>query len=309
MTTDALLLEDETRRKNAIVSGLFSYTFWGFFPIYWKLLGRIPSVEILAHRMIWSCLFYLMIYAYGSVRSRSQTLSLRQQPLKQWSFAFLAAAVLSLNWGLYIYAVKSGQIVQGSLAYFINPLMNVAVGVVAFKEKFPRILKIACAFAAAGVLIQMAFAPQFPTIALSLAITFCAYGIVKKSLTIPPDISSALEGISGFLPALILAYYLRSQSHLEILPWEWLLLVGSGVVTGLPLLLFSAAAQRLPYSLMGMMQFIAPSLQFLVGIAMYGERLDTAGLLSFSLIWIGAGLYFWHLLRRTYGGNAKPSEK
>lgn len=297
MTVDALVLHDETRRKNAIVSGLLCYTFWGFFPIYWKFLGRIPSQEILAHRMIWSCLFYLGVYAYSSVRTRSEQ-TLWRQPLKQWLAALLAAAILSFNWGIYIYAVQSGQIVQGSLAYFINPLMNVAVGVIAFQEKFPRILKFACAFAAAGVLIQVGFAPAFPWIALSLAISFCAYGVVKKTLQIPPDISSAMEGISGALPAIAFALYFRSQSSIEVTSGEWLLLLGSGVVTGLPLFLFSIAAQRLPYSLLGMMQFIAPSLQFLVGILIYGEHLDSAGILSFALIWAGAGFYFWHLFLR-----------
>ncbi len=285
-----------SHEKKSVIAGLLSYMAWGLFPIYWKLLKNVPNVEILAHRMIWAFLFYFAIYAYRANKRGNFSLLLKQGT-KQWMAAGLAAAILTLNWAIYIYAVKSGQIVQGSLAYFINPLLNVAVGVLFFKESFPTILKISCFLAGIGVLIQVLFANSFPWISLSLALTFCTYGVIKKRLRTSADLSSTMEGFVSVFPALILAFYFRSHSEIVIAKHEWLLLVGSGVVTGLPLLLFSSAAQKLPYSLLGMMQFIAPSLQFLVGTAWYGETLDTAGMISFGLIWSGAGFYFWHMLK------------
>lgn len=287
----------ELQQKRALGAGLFSYVCWGFFPIYWKFLSRISATEILAHRMIWSCVFYLGIYSLSSWKQQTFR-QLFQQELSQWLAAGLAALVLAINWGIYIYAVNSGQIVQGSLAYFINPLMNVAVGVIFFKERFPTILKVALGFALAGVLVQVGFAPSFPWIALTLATTFCIYGVIKKTRLIPPDLSSAMEGLASLLPALCLAWFYRQESSYVIFTHEWLLLIGSGVVTGLPLFLFSMAAQALPYSLIGMMQFIAPSLQFLVGILIFGEKLSPSGFISFLLIWLGAGFYFFHLLRK-----------
>ncbi len=269
---------------------------WGFFPVYWKLLKNVPNVEILAHRMVWAFLFYFSVYAYRS-RKRGNFSLVFKQARRQWMAAGLAAGILTLNWGIYIYAVKSGQIVQGSLAYFINPLLNVAVGVLFFKERFPIILRISCFLAGIGVLIQVLFAQVFPWISLSLALSFCAYGVIKKRLKTSADLSSVMEGFVSFIPAIGLAIFFRTHSEIVFTNWEWILLVRSGVVTGLPLLHFSSAAQKLPYSLLGMMQFIAPSLQFLVGTMWYGEKLDTAGLISFGLIWCGAGFYFWYMLR------------
>lgn len=285
--------------QKALTAGLLSYVCWGFFPIYWKFLSRISATEILAHRMIWSCCFYLGVFGFAAWRKQDFNLrQIFQQKASQWAAASLAALVLALNWGIYIYAVNSGQIVQGSLAYFINPLMNVAVGVLFFKESLPPILKLALGFAFAGVLVQVAFASTFPWIALTLATSFCIYGVIKKTRLIPPDLSSAMEGLASLLPALVLAWFYRQGADYQILPHEWLLLIGSGIVTGLPLFLFSLAAQVLPYSLIGMMQFIAPSLQFLVGIFIFGERLEPSGIASFVLIWSGASLYFWHLYRK-----------
>ncbi len=285
-----------------MILGVLSYVCWGFFPLYWKLLHRLPAFEILAHRMIWSCVFYLLLFTVSSWQT-GQLKSLFTQPLQTWLKTLLAAGVLAINWGIYIYAVNSGQIVEGSLAYFINPLFNVAVGVLFFKEKLSGILRLALLFALVGVLVQVIFAPKFPWIALTLATSFCTYGVIKKTLRIAPDLSSAMEGLCGLLPALAIASVMRQQSELIVSGHEWAFLIGAGLVTGLPLFLFSHAAQKLPYSMMGMMQFIAPTLQFSVGVWVYGERLGWAGIISFALIWVGAGCYFWNLLRKM----AKPS--
>lgn len=263
--------------------------------MYWKLLKALPAVEILAHRIIWSFVFYSVVYAV--VRLRRRTAGPRVS-LRQVILSALAAALIALNWGTYIYGVNTGRVLDTSLAYFLNPLLSVGVGVVFFKEPFPWPLKLALVFAAAGIGIQMGMAQEFPWIALCLASTFCAYGVVKKVIGVEPSLGSAMEGAAGVLPAVVAAYYLRQQSHVELTLTYQMLLLGAGVVTGLPLYLFSIAAQSLPYSLLGMMQFVAPTLQFLVGFLVYHEPLNGTRLLAFVLIWIGVGFYLADRLSR-----------
>jgi chloramphenicol-sensitive protein RarD len=276
---------------------ILSYVFWGFFPIYWKFLKHIPSLEILSHRMIWSFVFYYFIFKISFPGKSLRTLL--AIPRRQWWLSGLAALLLAVNWGTYIYAVNSGKILQGSLAYFINPLLNVAVGVLFFKEAITTPLKIAFTLASVGVLLKATMSPDFPYISILLATTFCLYGVVKKKLSISPNESSVLEGIFGVLPGILVALLFmfspdRGHSHT---PTDWLLFIGSGVVTGLPLYWFSIGAQKIPYSLMGMFQFIAPSLQFMVGVWMYGEPMTTADWLAFGFIWGGAAFYIVDRLR------------
>ncbi len=267
---------------------LASFVFWGFFPIYWKLLTSVGALEILAHRMIWSLVFYLGLFL---VLTRGQIRTLFRESGRNWLLSTLSGLLLALNWGLYIYAVNSGHILEGSLAYFINPLLNVVVGVAFFRERMSSWMKSALLLATTGVMIQVLFASRFPWISLVLAITFCAYGAVKKILTVNPSQSSVMEGVFLFFPALFAAIYLRHQAAVPLTTGELLLLMGSGIVTGLPLYFFSAATQKLSYGLVGMLQFIAPSLQFLVGVFMYGERLEATTLVSFVFIWLGVAFY------------------
>ena len=267
---------------------LTSYFLWGFFPLYWRLLKAFSAVEILSHRVIWSFVFYTLVFLYVRYRRTSPPVPITPRQIR---LSILAAALISVNWGTYIYGVNSGRVLETSLAYFLNPLLSVGVGVIFFKEPFPWPLKLALTFAAAGILVQMGMATQFPWIALTLATSFCSYGVVKKIINVEPSLGSAMEGAAGLVPALIAACYLRGQSEVAITPYYAFLLMGSGVVTGLPLYLFSIAAQTLPYSLLGMMQFVAPTLQFMVGFLIYHEPLDSTRLLAFALIWIGVGFY------------------
>lgn len=279
--------------SSGLLWAFVSYALWGFFPVYWKLLISISSMEILAHRMFWSFIFYLMIFIGFSFR---QLPSLLKQSKRDWILSAIASVLLTLNWGIYIYAVNSNHILEGSLAYFINPLLNIVVGVAFFKESFPIMLKLAIFFAALGVLAKVAYSPSFPWISIVLAMTFCAYGVTKKLIKVPAQTSSVLEGTIGALPALIAIFYFQGKHAVEVPSSIWILLVMGGVVTGLPLFLFSYAAQRIPYSLMGMIQFIAPSLQFLVGIYIFHEGFSGLDLTSFGLIWIGVLFYLTNLV-------------
>lgn len=282
--------------QQGITAGVLSYLCWGFFPIYWKLLKSVTAFEILAHRIVWSCLFYFLLLVFIF---KIQPRKLFQQSLRSWIQSLAAALLLAVNWGLYIYAVNEGHILEGSLAYFINPLLNVLVGVVFFKENFPKPLKIAVFFAGLGVLWKVVSNVVFPWISLVLAITFCFYGVVKKSLKVEPSLSSVMEGMTLLIPAVIAMFYYRGNPSIQFGAKEWALLIFSGVVTGVPLFLFSFAAQKIPYSMMGVLQFIAPSLQFLVGYWMFSEPVDNANWMAFFLIWIGAGFYLYDRFRMT----------
>ena len=281
------------------------FVIWGTFPIYWKQLHHVPALEVLSHRMIWSFLFYLGIFQFSRLKHGATALKTNA---RDWKLATVSAALLIINWGVYIYAVNAGHILEGSLAYFINPLMSVALGVLVFKEDLPRLLKIAFALACAGVLVRIAYGQHFPWIALILATSFCIYGAVKKVTRTPATQSSLMEGLMGLAPSLIAAIYLRQTSDFTLTTSDWAYLVGSGVVTGLPLFLFAIAAQRLPLSLIGMLQFIGPTLQFLVGVYMYGETLTQADLFSFMLIWGGVGFYFADKLRRLASHTPEPQK-
>jgi chloramphenicol-sensitive protein RarD len=282
-----------TLPRKALWVGIASYALWGFFPVYWKLFRDISAGEILLHRLVWTLPFYLSLLAAGpGLRA------LAGATRRDWGASALASAVLSLNWGLYVYAVLSNRVVEGSLAYFLNPLLNVAVGVFVFREPFPWPLRLAVGLATAGVALRMAFADTFPWIALTLATSFCLYGVVKKKQSIPPALSSALEGLVGFVPALVLLLFVRSAASVALPLAQWLLCIGAGVVTGLPLFLFSYAAQRVPYSILGILQFVAPTLQFLVGVLLYREPFGRSDVVSFGLIWAGAACYVLERLSR-----------
>jgi chloramphenicol-sensitive protein RarD len=205
--------------------------------------------------------------------------------------SFLASSLLTVNWGIYIYAVNSGHILEGSLAYFINPILNVAIGVIFFKEKFPWPMRFAVLFASMGILYKISYIEGLPWISLTLAGTFGLYGVTKKLSKLPVRVSSALEGSFFFIPAILFAVYFNANHIGEVNAVDWMLLIGGGLVTGLPLFLFSFAAQRIPYSIMGILQFLAPSLQFLVGVFMFHEALSSSNLIAFALIWIAVACY------------------
>lgn len=273
-----------------------SYFFWGFFPIYWKLLKDRDSLEILAHRFIWAFVFYLIVFIYTQ---KDKFKMLKNLQARDIGLGFLSALLLGINWGFYIYAVNSGQILEGSLAYFLNPLLNVLIGVFFFNEKFSMPLKIATLFAAIGVMLKIYIHPTFPSVALILAITFCGYGVVKKLSTVPAGLSSVLEGAFGLLPAMAFLIATASEHLHTATTHHWILFIGSGVVTGLPLFLFSYGAQRVPYSVMGMMQFIAPTLQMLVGVFLFHEEFTKSHIFSFTFIWLGVAFYFYSQLSKT----------
>jgi chloramphenicol-sensitive protein RarD len=281
--------DDDHKDKSGLIAAIFSYLMWGIFPIYWRLLSDRAATEILSHRLIWSGLFYALL-AFAVMRVKWRLLL--ESPRREWWLSMAATLVLTLNWGIYIYAVNTGRIVEGSLAYFINPLLNVVVGVLLFGETLSKPMKVAIGLAAIGVIAKIVLVQEIPWIALTLATSFCIYGILKKKAKIPASMSSVQEGILGGILGLIILSWLNQDSPLPTVSISTLMLfIGSGLVTGLPLYLFSFAAQRVPYSLMGLIQFIAPSLQLIVGVAIYKEPFPLTQQISFGLIWLGVIFY------------------
>lgn len=280
-------MQPSINRKSLLIA-VSCYSFWGFFPLYWKWLTHIDAIETLMHRILWASAFYGIILLVkiamgGKIDSRATA--------RDWLIAIVAGLLMSVNWGVFIYAVNISKVLEASLAYFISPLLNVAVGVVLFREPFPRLLKFAFIMAMIGVSIQIFAGDSFPWIALTLAGSFCIYGALKKIITIPATRFSLMESIPLVIPALFGAIYFRSTSEQAFVMLDWWLLAGGGVVTGIPLLLFAIAAQRLPYSIMGMIQFLGPSIQFTLAVLFFHEEFTTSYMITFAFIWIGVGSY------------------
>lgn len=269
-----------------IVLGIITYLLWGFLPIYWKLLQHVPPDQILAHRIIWS---FLMLGFVILVRRQGKPFW-KKVSNRKVIMVFLAAAVLiGTNWLVYIWAVNAGFIVETSLGYFINPLVNVLLGVLILKEQIRPLQWLPIGLAAIGVLYLTVTYGSLPWISLVLAFSFGFYGLVKKTTSLQPVEGLTLETGILLLPALgwmLLANHNQTGVFLHTTLQTDLLLVGAGLATIIPLLLFASAVKQIPLSLIGILQYIAPTIQFLLGILVYGEPFSTSQLIGFSIIWV-----------------------
>jgi chloramphenicol-sensitive protein RarD len=279
---------EETR--DGVICALLAYLMWGVLPVYFKLVGAVAPLEVLAHRVIWAAPFGAVIIL--ARRQGTEVWRAMTSP-RMLAFLTISAAMIALNWLLYIVAVQRGQIFQASLGYYINPLMYVIVGVVFLGERLRRFQLVAVVLAAFAVTILTIIGGEIPWIALSLAILFTIYGVIRKRV--------AIGGMPGlFVETLVLlplamGYWLwlmntGMSDFSSSDPFLSFLLVLAGPITILPLLLFVLAARRLPLSLIGFLQFIAPTLQFVMGL-LYGEVLTMAHMLCFGLIWIAVAFF------------------
>lgn len=275
-----------TTVKSGTLYAVLAYLGWGFFPIYWKLLKHIPYLEILCHRVVWSFAFYSAVLFY----KKRKFFVYKPPGFVLTRNLVLGSVLLMMNWLMYIYAVNSNQIVESSLGYFINPLVNIALGVFFLNERLTTYQKVATIMAVTGVGIITFAQGQIPWIAMFLAVSFSLYGLIKKINLVTSLNSNQFESLVMLPFALI---FLFSQSpqwiHAENINLSVLLLVGSGVVTGLPLIFFALAAQKVPYYVMGFFQFLAPSIQFLTGVLIFNEPISSLQLKGFIFIW-AAGL-------------------
>jgi chloramphenicol-sensitive protein RarD len=276
--------------NRGIVYALSAYIFWGLHPIYWKLLQEVPSVEIVSHRIIWSFVFFVIIVSF---RKEWKKLTRKIKDSKNKLIIFLPALLIGSNWALYIWAVNAGFIIETSLGYFICPLITVFLGVVFLHENLRRIQWIAVLIAGTGVLIMSFIYGQFPWISLYLAGTWGTYGLLRKKSPLSSVEGLTLETALLSVPAVIYLVYLtmsNTGSFFIDLPTS-LLLIGSGITSGLPLLVFIVGARMINLSLIGILQYIYPTLIFIVGAFIYGEPLSEAKMIGFMFIWSALIIY------------------
>ena len=274
-----------------IILGIITYLMWGILPIYWKLLKHVPADQILSHRIIWSFAIVSMVLLF---RRQGKTFWNKVSNRKVLGIFLLAAALIGTNWMIYIWAVNAGFIVESSLGYFINPLVNVLLGVIFLKETLRPLQWVPIGLAAIGVIYLTISYGSLPWISLALAFSFGCYGLLKKTTSLLPFEGLTMETGILFLPALawlLLANHNQTGVFLHTNLETNLLLMGAGIATVVPLLTFAAALKHIPLSLIGILQYIAPTLQFLLGVLVYGEPFTSTQLVGFSIIWAALILF------------------
>lgn len=292
----AMQQDDNMEFRRGLLHAVLAYVAWGLLPIYFRLVGSVGPIEVVCHRVIWSFVILLAVISLrgemtaflGTIRDRRTLLSLT-----------LSAILIGLNWLVYLWAVLHGHIVAASLAYFLNPLVTVLIGVSFLGERLRAVQWVAIAFAAVGVIILGAGAPNTLGISLFLAISFAIYGFVRKLTPVSPLTGLGIETLVLLPPALTGMVWIGSHGGFAFGQHMGtsLLLAGSGVFTSLPLLLFASAARRLPMVMLGLIQYITPTMLFILGVILYREPLSTAQWASFALIWTGLAIFATHAIR------------
>lgn len=272
--------------RRGLVNGLVAYIIWGLFPLYWPVVEPTPALQILAHRMVWSLVF---IAAVVLVRRRRQFLSAFRHDLRRLLLLTAAAGLISANWGVYIWAVNNGHVIETSLGYFINPLLTIALGVTVLGEHLRLGQWLSVGIGTVAVFVITLDYGRLPWIGLTLAGTFSLYGLVKKLATVPALESMAVETAVLAPPALgylILMEMLHRGSFGHTTLAIDLLLVAAGAVTAIPLLCFAEAARKVPLTILGLLFYVNPALQFVIGVYVRHEPLPPAEFAGFALIWV-----------------------
>ena len=281
----------ESRTRSGLLAGLAAFSAWGLLPIYWKELGQIPTLEILCHRIVWSALFSgLFLTATGRWHEAGGAFRAPENRRMIWSSGML----IGVNWFVYIWAVNAGHVVEASLGYYINPLVNVLLGFLFFKDRLRRPQLAAILLAALGVANLILSLGIVPWISLVLALTFALYGLVRKMMRVEslPGLFFETTALSIPAAAYLAWLFLTGAAGMgRFGTGTDLLLVGAGLVTSLPLLAFAFSTRRLRLVTVGILQYIAPTCMFLLGVFVYGEPFTLSHLITFACIWGGIALY------------------
>lgn len=273
--------------NSGILFALGAYLSWGLFPLYFRQIATIPALQIVAHRTLWSLVFVAVVLLV------TRNLAwLRAVSAATWRRFALSALLIAINWLTYVWAVGHGHVVDAALGYFINPLVNVALGLAVLQERPRPVQWLAVGLAAFGVLWLTVAAGRLPWVALVLAVSFGFYGLMRKTAAL-----GAIEGLTletlilAPLAAVGLAFWWQTGALSDQTPVDWAWLVGTGPVTAGSLLLFAAGARRLPLATLGLVQYVSPSLQFLLGVFLFKEPMDAGRLVAFGFIWSALALY------------------
>jgi chloramphenicol-sensitive protein RarD len=283
-------MSSDTRR--GLWVAIASFVLWGLMPLYWHLLKSVPSLQIVAHRVIWSTLLVVawLLWTQG----RGWLRAALARPRAIWMLA-LSGLLIGFNWSLYVWAVNAGHVVETSLGYFINPLLNVVLGVALLHERLRPAQWLSVTLAAAGVAWLTMHFGQPPWIAICLALSFASYGLLRKLMAIDAVAGMGVESVYLFLPALAMLLWGESHGQSGFFGvWGFgvvALLVFGGALTALPLIGFSFAVRRVPLSTVGLIQYIAPTLQFLTGVFIFHEAFDRTRLVGFAFIWAALAIF------------------
>jgi chloramphenicol-sensitive protein RarD len=276
--------------RGGVIAALSAFTFWGLVPIYYKGLDTVGAWEVLAHRVIWSVPLLVLFLA---IRDRKDFLKRLRLPLSSIAWLVLSGVVVSINWVVFVWAVAHDHVLDTSLGYFTTPLINVLLGYLVLKERLSTLQVMAVLVAAAGTIYLAWYLGNPPWIALTLALSFGIYGLVRKRLDVGPMLGLLWETALMLMPALAYLVWLSSHSGQQFLNVSVgidLLLIGSSLVTVLPLIWFNMAAQKLPLSILGFFQYLAPSMSFLIAVFLYGEEFTTGHAVAFACIWLALAL-------------------
>jgi chloramphenicol-sensitive protein RarD len=274
--------------RRGVLYGIGAYGLWGIFPLYFRLLERSGALEVVLHRVLWSLLVCLAVVA--AVRGWAELRAALAVP-RQVVILGVGAVLLAVNWGVYIYAVNSGQVVQASLGYYINPLVTVLLGVLVLRERLRRFQWVAVGVGALAVAVLTAAYGRPPLIALTLAVSFGLYGLIKNrvgaSVGALASLTTETLVLAPVAAALLVWLEVRGEGHFgDDPPWQGLLLASVGVATVVPLLFFAAAARRVPLSTIGLLQYLTPTLQLLCGVLLLGEHMSAPRWGGFALVWV-----------------------
>jgi chloramphenicol-sensitive protein RarD len=298
-----------SRLRSGLAAGVAAYLLWGLFPLYWPLLEPAAPMEILAHRIVWSLVFLVVVLAFVQGFGFLRTLGRRRLALLA-----LAAVLITINWGMVIYAVNSDHVVETSLGYFINPLVTVTLAVVFLHERLRPSQRVAVGIAAVAVLLLALDYGRPPWISLTLAFSFGTYGLVKNRANVDGTESLAVETTLLFAPAFAYLVWLGATGDGTFTsegPGHFALLFGAGVTTAVPLMLFGAAAVRIPLATVGLLQYITPTMHFLIGVLVYGEAMPLSRLAGFALVWVALAVFAVDAVRAVRSareaGAARPS--
>ncbi len=289
--------DDDRERRRGLILGVLAYASWGVVPLFWRQLRAIDAVEILAHRAVWGLVAFAAL-TLGTGQAAAVAVAVRQP--RTLAILLGSGLLLAANWGLFIWATLSGHLVQASLGYFINPLVSVALGVGFLGERLSRRMQAAIALAAIGVTWLTVASGGLPWIALTLALTFGAYGLIRKVIAVPALVGSTIETavMAPFGVAYLAVLAARGDGALgHVDARTHGLLVATGVVTALPLAWFTAAARRLPLSTVGLLQYLAPTGQLITALAVFGETLPRERLIAFGFIWAALAVFTVELIR------------
>ncbi|OBQ60068.1 EamA family transporter RarD [Mesorhizobium erdmanii] len=296
MVTEAIALDADSQARRGFLLALGAYLLWGLLPFYMKAVAHLPLAEVIAHRIVWSVPIAAAVLVWAG---RTADFKAAVRSPRTIAMAALTAALISVNWGIYVWAIAVDRTVETALGYYINPLVVVVVGAVLLGERLDRLQIAAVALAAVAVMLLTIEGGKLPWVSLALAFSFAAYGFFRKTLPIGPSQGFLLEVLLLSVPALGYIVYLIATGQDHIVHsngTDTALLIGCGPITSVPLLLFAFGAKLLRLSTIGIMQYIAPTMVFLIAVLVFDEPFGTAQAAAFALIWAALAIYSWSML-------------